>query len=337
MVDKLEIEKNIEKQRYIINKAKTRTSKFLMFAPNILINLLMVAALMFISMLNKGNKFSWASVFTWYFLFVTVALVVINQITHWSSFDSKLKRLITYEENVLFLDTQEDKIKETTGTVEWKNNRTNFVKERNEKQKIIAWQIYIQNSITKLTAFANRHRKKSVELENEVVTRFQRDNLPAERIKEIEADIKTRQDKNRYIRQKRALEEMLTDNWIAEHINKLNIDYNEIDINFIETGDIMKGQTKDRVKKSGKYAKDNMPNRLVMTLITTFISVFTADLILNWNLAGWVDFILRVAVLFVNVVMGTNYANEFFVDTDIHNAKRRVEIANEFWVWLKSK
>ncbi|MFA5195432.1 MAG: hypothetical protein WC401_06520 [Bacteroidales bacterium] len=336
-MDKLKIEDGIVKQRYIINKAKTKASLVLMFAPNILINILMVVALMAISMLSKDNEFTWDSVFTWYFLFVTVALIIIYQITHWASFDSKLKKLNLYDENITFLETQEDKIKETTGTVEWKNNRTAFVKERNEKQKIIAWQIYIQNTITKLTQDTNKYKKKSIDLENEVVTTFQRNNLPPSRIKEIEDDIKSRQDKNRYIRQKRVLEDMLDDKWIAEHINKVSIDYNNIDINFIETGDIIKGQTKDRTKKHGKYAKDNMPNRLLVSLITFFISIFTADMVLNWSLAGWVDFVLRIAVLLVNMLMGSNYATEFYVDTDIHNSKSRVEITNEFWVWLKTK
>lgn len=323
--------------RYIINKAKTRTSKFLMFAPNLIVNVLMVVALMFISMISQENEFSWKAVFSWYFLFITIALVLIYLITHWVTFDSRMKRLATYEENVEFLENNENEIKKTTNTIEWSNYRTIFVKERNEKQKIEAWKIYIQNSITKLTLKANKRNKKSVDLENEVITTFQRENLPQERIIELESDIKTRQDKNRYITRKRALEEMLTEKWIAEHINKINIDYNDIDVNFIETGDIMKGQSRDRIKKSGKYAKDNLPNRMLMTVLTTFISVFAVDLILNWNMAGWVNFVLRLMVLIVNVVMGLNYGNEFFVDTDIHNSKRRVLITDEFKVWCSAK
>lgn len=325
-----DVEEKVKRQRLVIEKAKTKGARFLMFAPNIFVNGLLVLALMFISMIDKGNEFTWASVWNWNFLFITLLLVFIYQIAHWSAFNSRLKKLTTDEENIAWFEAKEKEITDITNTVEWHNYRSFFVKDRNEEQKVEAWKIHIQNKITLMTTKA---KKKQTDLENETVSSFQRDNLSADEIKAIQSDIYTRQDKNRYIRRKRALEEMLTEKWIAEHIKKINIDYNEIDVNFIETGDMIKGLSKDKTEKKGKYAKDNAPSRIVTTLITIAVTVFTADLLLNWSLGGLVDFILRVALFTLNMIMGTTYANVFFTDTDLHNTKTRVKIINEFIVW----
>lgn len=329
-----DIEEKVKRQRLVIDQAKTKGARLLMFAPNLFINVLMVLALMFISMIDKNNKFSWEAVVSWTFLFITLTLVMIYQVTHWSAFNSRIKKLTTNEENVEWFEAREKEIVNITSTVEWHNYRSYFVKDRNEEQKVEAWKVHVQNKITLMTTKA---KKKDTDLENETVSAFQRDKLSDSEILKIESDIHTRQDQNRYIKRKRALEEMLTDKWIAEHIKKINIDYNEIDVNFIETGDIMKGVSKDKITKKGKYAKDNAPSRFVTTLITIAVSIFTADLILNWSLGGWVDFILRLLLLMLNMIMGTNYANEFFTDTDLHNTKTRVKIVNEFIVWTAKK
>ncbi|MCK9576879.1 MAG: hypothetical protein WC143_08635 [Eubacteriales bacterium] len=328
------VDEKVKQQRLVIDQAKTKSAKFLVFAPNLFINILMVIALMFISMIDKNNKFTWESVWSWAFLFTTIILVIIYQITHWSAFDSRLKKLTLNEENITWFEEQEKEIINIINTVEWQNYRTYFVKDRNDEQKVLAWKINIQNKITALTT---KTKKKNTDLENEVVSDYQRANLTPDSVLAIEKDIHNRQDGNRYIRRKRALEEMITDAWIAEHISKISIDYNEIDINFIETGDMMKGQSKDKTVKTGKYAKDNAPSRFITTLITVVVSVFTADLIINWSLGGWVDFVLRLMFLTVNIVMGSNYGNVFFTDTDIHNTKSRKKIAGEFVVWCAKK
>ena len=329
-----DIEEKVKRQRLVIDQAKTKGARFLMFAPNLFINFLMVLALMFISMIDKNNKFTWETVVSWTFLFITLTLVMIYQVTHWSAFNSRIKKLTTNEENIDWFEAKEKEITNITTTVEWHNYRSYFVKDRNEEQKVEAWKVHVQNKITLMTTKA---KKKDTDLENETVSAFQRDNLSDSEILKIQSDIHTRQDENRYIKRKRALEEMLTEKWIAEHIKKINIDYNEIDVNFIETGDIMKGVAKDKITKKGKYAKDNAPSRFVTTLITIAVSIFTADLILNWSLGGWVDFVLRLLLLMLNMIMGTNYANEFFTDTDLHNTKTRVKIVNEFIVWTAKK
>ena len=111
------------------------------------------------------------------------------------------------------LKQKKKKLQTLQPTVEWHNYRSYFVKDRNEEQKVEAWKVHVQNKITLMTTKA---KKKDTDLENETVSAFQRDNLSDSEILKIQSDIHTRQDKNRYIKRKRALEEMLTEKWIAE-------------------------------------------------------------------------------------------------------------------------
>ena len=109
-----DIEEKVKRQRLVIDQAKTKGARFLMFAPNLFINVLMVLALMFISMIDKNNKFTWETVVSWTFLFITLTLVMIYQVTHWSAFNSRVKKLTTNEENIEWFEAKEKEITNIT-------------------------------------------------------------------------------------------------------------------------------------------------------------------------------------------------------------------------------
>ena len=157
-----DIEEKVKRQRLVIDQAKTKGARFLMFAPNLFINffVLMVLALMFISMIDKNNKVYMGNLVSWTFLFITLTLVMIYQVTHWSAFNSRVKKLTTNEENIDWFEAKEKEITNITTTVEWHNYRSYFVKDRNEEQKVEAWKVHVQNKITLMTTKAKKKRHR---------------------------------------------------------------------------------------------------------------------------------------------------------------------------------
>ena len=133
---------------------------------------------------------------------------------------------------------------------------------------------------------------------------------------------------------KKQLEEQLTDTWIATNLSKLNHDYDKIDSQFIETGHLYKGQSRSKTNTKGKYAKDTMPMRVVMLLITVFITAFTTDLVLSeFTKEAWFLFTFRMILLLANVIMDLLYSETFYADVDVFNLDSRISIKDEFKVW----
>lgn len=315
---------------------ETRRNKLnsaLRFAPNVLINTFAVLALGFLTILVLDFDPSYIVSFKG--LATSLALVTIFTSSHWSSYDMRVKALKSSKENKEYIRNQETDIKKVTNTLTWFDHRAEFINERNLGKKIEAWKIIVQNKITHLE---NKASKKDMDIECMNVTDFQREHLDENEILKLENEIAEAKLNCRHLQRKAAYNEMLTDKWIASNIDKKNIDYNKIDVLFIETGSVIKGQEKDKVEKRGKYAKDNSGQRLFSLLISVALTAITTELFLDsFTTAAWFIFALRVVILVVNILLGLNYGDNYYVETDIHNVDSRKMITDEFKVWAMEK
>lgn len=329
----LNVVKKKEERDITKSNRKTVISTMLRFAPNVIINTFAVLALAFLTVLILDLDFGFLLSFKG--VATSIALMTIFTSTHWSSYDMRIKALTQKEENVEYIKEQELEIKKVTQTIMWFDRKQEFINERNLNKKIDAWKILVQNKLTKLT---NHARKKDLDIDSMGVTEYQRNHLTQEELETLENEITEKKQKCRYIQRKLLLEEMLTDKWIASNIGKKNIDYNKIDTLFIETGSIIKGQEKDKVLKKGKYAKDNSGQRIFSLVISTALTAITTELLLDsFTKNAWFIFALRVVVLVVNILMGLNYGEVYYVETDLHNINARKMITDEFKVWAKEK
>jgi hypothetical protein len=303
-----------------------RSSKFF---PNILINFLAIGALALMTVVAFDFDIQYILSATFYI--TSGVLIILYTITHWSWYDSKLKAIRSSPESKAIIKEKEQKIEETTTLIEWQRYRHKFITERNENELIKSWRIYVQNKLTRLL---NKARTKDLNIESAHVTDLQLKTLGELRAKELKEKYDLAREKNSFCTKKRFYEERLKDEWILENKNKIMVDYNQIDTQFIETGSVIKGIFKDKTQSRGKYAKDNAPNRLASFLLTFFITAFATDVILSGGTPdAWATFSFRMLLLVMNMVMGMNYAQTFYEDVDMHNIDARVSIAKEFKSW----
>jgi hypothetical protein len=329
MNPELNIKQKVEEQKATKAQMKTKMNSFLRYLPNIIINAFAVIALMIMTMLildfDSGYLLSLRGAAT------SLVLMAIFTTSHWSTYDMRVKALKQNEENKKYIKAQETEIKKVTATVAWQDHKEEFINERNLDKKIEQWKIIIENQIVKLEQKA---KKKDLDIEALAITEFQKKNLNEIQLKMLQEDIDKQKSKNRYLQRKKALEEMRTDTWIAENVIKKNIDYNKIDVMFIETGSVVKGQDKDKVEKRGKYAKDNSGQRVFSILISIFLTAISTDLAIDgFTREAWFIFTFRIMILVFNIIMGLNYGDNYFTETDIHNVDARAMISDEFKVW----
>ena len=329
MSPEINIKQKVEEQKATKAQIKSRMNSFLRYLPNIIINVFAVVALAIMTMLildfDSDYLLSLRGAAT------SIVLLSIFTTSHWSTYDMRVKALKQNEENKRYIKAQENDVKKVTATIAWQDHKEEFVNERNLDKKIEQWKIIIENQIVKLEQKA---KKKDLDIEALAITEFQKNNLNEIQLQMLRKDIDNQKAKNRYLQRKKALEEMRTDNWIAENVIKKNIDYNKIDVMFIETGSVVKGQDKDKVEKRGKYAKDNSGQRIFSILISVFLTAISTDLAINkFSREAWFIFVFRIINLIFNIIMGLNYGDNYFAETDIHNIDARVMICDEFKVW----
>lgn len=329
MNPELNIKQKVEEQKATKAQMKSKMNSFLRYLPNIIINTFAVIALAIMTMLILD--FDGSYLLSLRGAATSLVLMAIFTTSHWSTYDMRVKALKQNEENKKYIKAQETEIKKVTATVAWQDHKEEFINDRNLEKKIEQWKIIIENQIVKLEKKA---KKKDLDIEALAITEFQKKNLNEIQLKMLQEDIDKQKSKNRYLQRKKALEEMRTDTWIAENVIKKNIDYNKIDVMFIETGSVVKGQDKDKVEKRGKYAKDNSGQRVFSILISIFLTAISTDLAIDgFTREAWFIFTFRIMILVFNIIMGLNYGDNYFTETDIHNVDARAMISDEFKVW----
>ena len=333
MNDDLTIKKKNEDKKASDAARRSKLNTALRYLPNVIINTFAVIALMIMTILvldfDSGYLISLKGAIT------TLVLVAIFTTSHWSTYDMRVKALKQNLENKEYIKTQTDEIKKVTNTVAWQDYKAAFVNDRNLEKKIEQWKIIIENRLVRLE---HKAKKKDLDIEAMAITDFQKEHLNEQQLETLQADIDFKKSKNRYLQRKKVLEEMRTNEWIAENVTKKNIDYNKIDTMFVETGSVVKGQEKDKVEKRGKYARDNSGQRVFSVLISIFLTAISTDLMLEgFTAEAWFIFTFRIMILVYNIIMGLNYGDSYYAETDIHNIDARVSISGEFKVWALKK
>lgn len=329
----LKLKQKSEEKKATKSERNNRLNSFLSYLPNIIINIFAVVALMIMTVLildfDPDFLFSFRGIVT------TIVLTILFTTTHWSMYDMRVKKQKKDTDNKVYIEKGVNDIKKVTNTVTWLDHKEEFINDRNLEKKIEQWKILIENRIVKLEKKA---KKKDLDVEAMGITDFQRQHLSEQQILELQEKIDNEKNSNRYLQRKKLLEEMRTNQWIAENIMKKNISYDKIDTMFVETGSIVKGQEKTKVEKKGKYAKDNSGQRIFSLVVSVFLTAIATDLGLSGFTTGaWFILSFRIIIWTYNVVMGLNYGDIYYVETDIHNIDSRVKVTDEFKVWALKK
>jgi len=332
MESREEREQRLARRKANAIAARARGQTISRYIPHFIINIAVLAIITLIT-LAATFKIDPAFVVTPAYWITSIVLFVLYMLTHWSDYDSRLRSLRLNDENIAYIKAQKLEIDKVTKMIEWNDYRSEFIHNRNSEHKKLAWEIYIRKKIDKFTA---RAKKTDKDIENAVISDFQRAALKdtPEQLKALQSQIDADREANRYCIRKRAMENMLTEKWIADNINKIYIDYNEIDIQFVENGNVYSGVTKDRVVERGMYARDTAPSKLkwfVFTAVLTAIGIDSLSGSIMW--ASWLLLSMRLAGFVVNKIAGKQYGEEHYQKFDIWNIDKRVEIAQEFKVW----
>lgn len=322
-----------EKKEQDVNVKRGYLDKIIRYAPNALINFF---AILIIGLMTVVTfDLDWSYIYSPRFIVTSIVLMFIFMLVHWSFYDGKLKALRTNKENREYIKEQEESIKKVTQTKEWIDHRQEFILERNQKEKIKA---HITNTQNKLTKLKEKAKQVDKNIDMAQVTKFQKEYLEDKEIEKLEKQYEEARVNNAYCQRKAELEYQLTEEWIGNNIHKINIDYNEIDSQFVETGSVIKGIKKDKVKAKGKYLKDNGLNRVIFLVLSIAVSSIAAEPLAEGGGAEqWVLFAFRLMLVVFNLTTGLNYGNQFYEEYDLHNINSRVSIKNEFTTWAYDK
>jgi len=319
-----------DKERDI--KIDNAFNKLLRYAPNALINLFAVLALGLLSVVTFGVDLAYVA--SGEFVFTSFALFVIFTLVHWSFYDGRVKAKRENEENKKHIKKYEDEIEHTTVTLEWQQNRMEFVSERNQREKIEAHKINVRNQLKDLKKKASL---EDIQIDTKKITSLQKETLSEEKIKELELQYQKEKANNEYVKRKNELLEKLEKEWIVENIDKMLIDYNEIDIPFIENGAENETIKRDKVNKRGKYLKDNSFTRLSFFVLSFAVGAIATDSITDGGREAWALFAFRMVFVIFNLITGINYGDTFYKEYDLHNIHARVSIIREYKDWGTKK
>ena len=269
------------------------------------------------------------------FFAISFTLFVLFTSVHWSFSDGRVKALRNKKENQQYVKEQTNKLNKITDTLVWQQHRLTFINERNQKQKIVAHEINVRN---KLNALKKQAKPDDLRIESLTITSLQEQMLCEEEIEQLKKQYEKEKLENDYCIKKAELGTQLTQEWIAKNIDSITIDYNEIDVHFVENGEEKESQQKDKVSKKGKYLKDNGLTRTGFFVLSFALSAIGADAIAEGGTKeAWAIFAFRMALVTYNLIMGINYGDKFYDEYDLHNINARVSISYEFQDWALNK
>jgi len=305
---------------------------FLRYLPNLII--IVISVVVFFMMSQLLFNFSLTYLKDSAFWIITGILSVLYMLSHWSAYDGRVKNLLGNKEEKARRAAYEADIKTVTNSYEWLDYKGIFITSRNRKKKIEAYQVKIQNKLTKLT---NRAFPRSRDIDLLVVTDGEKKSLSPEALTAREEEIRAKKDKCRYIKRKRYLEQQLSTSWLEQNIDKIHIRYNKITEQFVSTGGQIKEIEMDYNSPKGKYVKENLPSRFQNLLIAGAVSAFATDLVVGGlTTQAWFDFGVRCALMLFNIIMGINYGNSYYEEIFIDNLVNRLSITDEFLSWSKT-
>ena len=315
-----------------VNKVVVNPAKFALkrYGLNTLLIILEIGILTVITVMTPGFQ-GWEYLITPEYIITSIILFLVYTASHWTVFNSKIKRMRDDKEWKEKLKADELEIRAVTRTAEWVNEHDKFLSWRRAEKKRSAWETHIRNAITKLD---NRARSRDRIIHDSVITDFQLANLPTAKVEELKKKYDLARQKNRYCRKRKDYEEMLTAEWIALNLDHISVDFDDVDEGFIKTGSLIRGTEKSKTEERGKYLHDNIGSRLAWFAVALFITAFTLQLAVAWDdLGAWMLFAYRMIALLLNILFGIDYADGYFRDVDEHNIESRKSVCGEFLVW----
>jgi len=146
--------------------------------------------------------------------------------------------------------------------------------------------------------------------------------------------------KNHYCRKRSKYENRLTEMWIANNLNSLNVPFDKLTSSIVLGGYYAKDDnrspnefiTKDT---ETKIVKDKLPSLLLGIAITSVASSILVTLI--FNDAALLSVITKFFVLLFQVYNSIKYANDWNQKITLKDIRFRKAVTQEFKVWLKQQ
>jgi hypothetical protein len=136
------------------------------------------------------------------------------------------------------------------------------------------------------------------------------------------------------------LEVQLTEKWIKEHINSIEVSYDEITLDVVLGGYASTGDTdhaNDYVTKNKgwKLFKDKAPMILFSFGFSTFAGAIVVDLVLNET--AWLNIVVKTMVLLYNTMMTVRYAHGWTQRVTLKDIRFRRGITLEYYKWVEQE
>lgn len=144
--------------------------------------------------------------------------------------------------------------------------------------------------------------------------------------------------KNAYCRKRFKLEERLTESWIKENLQSINVPYDRITSSLVLGGYYSKEENVNPNEFITKYTetkilKDKFPSLLLGIAITSIASSVIVTLL--FDDAALLSVVTKIFVLLFQIYNSIKYANDWTIKITLKDSRFRKSITQEFKVWLK--
>ena len=136
------------------------------------------------------------------------------------------------------------------------------------------------------------------------------------------------------------LEVQLTEKWIKEHIDSIEVSYDEITLDVVlggysSTGDTDHANDYVTKHKGWKLFKDKAPMILFSFGFSTFAGAIVVDLVLNET--AWLNIVVKTMVLLYNTMMTVRYAHNWTERVTLKDIRFRKAITLEYYKWIEQE
>ena len=149
---------------------------------------------------------------------------------------------------------------------------------------------------------------------------------------------KEQKHKNAYCRKRMKLEERLTEQWIKDNLQSINVPYDRITSSLVLGGYYSKEENvnpNEFITKhtETKILRDKFPSLILGIAITSIASSVIVTLL--FDDAALLSVVTKVFVLLFQVYNSIKYANDWTVKITLKDSRFRKSITQEFKIWLK--
>lgn len=146
---------------------------------------------------------------------------------------------------------------------------------------------------------------------------------------------------NEYCKQRSFLELKLTEEWIEKNVDKVSVNFDQVNIDTVVSGYFPKAKGRQLVNdyvtknKELKIAKDRMPSLLITSGVFMLISSFIISF--EFNATVYTLFLIKLFAILWNIYISIRYAEDFNKEVTLKDIMFQYGVVLEYRAYVKKE